>query len=264
MLSAAFASTTAPVEVETFENKNHFLLSLQAQRAAEDLLSKSAPIFIGAGLGYQTKVNEKAFIGSYLVSLNTLFSQQTIKPAVEAVVEETSADGEKSTSGEEAKEEAAKENKVVPQFPNTKIQNFTPTLKVSAFKYLDAGAENRFFVCAGPYASVFFTKTSVTTEVEQKDTEDKEAVKTETVANYTRNGADFGATIGFGVELGDSTEVVNTIKLEYFQPLTHAFMGKVETKTEGEDTPAPSKESLFWNAKYNDFGSLAITYSIGF
>ena len=60
--------------------------------------------------------------------------------------------------------------------------------------------------------------------------------------------------------------MVNTIKLEYFQPLTHAEM-TVDAKkaVENKDgTPGKEVKSLQWNKMYKNLGSVALTYEIGF
>lgn len=239
VLGTAFASNTAPI-IEEKENKGHVLVSVDAARPSKDFFKKDTAILLGAGVGYQTAIDEQAFINSYVVSLSSDFGLKTIKP-----------EAEKAEEGKEAKE--------APKYPYTKILGIAPTLKASAIKYLDPTAENRVFVSAGAYTTTLFTRTATTTELEKK--EDEKAPKTKTQATWANHGVDLGAVLGLGVELGEASGIVNTIKLEYFQPLTHAEMKVKESK---DKTPGKEVRSLEWNKMYKNLGSVALTYEIGF
>ena len=251
VLGTAFASTTAPI-IEEKENKGHVLVSVQAERPSEDFFKKETPVLLGAGIGYQTAVDEQAFINSYVVSLNSNFGLKTILPEV------------KTANADQDKKEAEEAAKEAPKYPSTKILKIAPTLKAAAIKYLDPTAENRVFVSAGGYATGSFTRTAVTTELEKKEEEKK--AKTKTVATWANQGVDLGAVLGLGVELGEASGIVNTIKLEYFQPLTHAEMKVSEKKAKENKDGTPGKEvtSLQWNRMYKNLGTVALTYEIGF
>ena len=233
LLNTVFASSTTDYVTydDVEKNVGHFTISLIANKSTQDLLT-NGPIPAGIGLGYQTQIINGAYIQSALFEVNSTFYGEPLSP---------------NTS-----EEAS-----TAKF----LLNMYPTMKLTGFRYLDSTEDTRLFVCAGPYTSMNIAR--ISESLVQEETE--EAVKVVPTVTYSHTGADFGATIGCGVEIGESAGMINTLKLEYKQPLVNGHMASIEVSQETEtEIEKTVKESLVWNEQYQNLGTLTLTYSVGF
>lgn len=178
-----------------------------------------------------------------------------VEPPAAKQVEEAAVVADTETSAKTEAPEATKESKTesAPASEQT-LTNIHQTLKVSGIRYFDSTEENRLFVCGGPFATIKLDR-------------DIKQVQGKGVASYSNSGVDLGATLGIGVELGEASEIVNTLKIEYYHPLMNVSKGiKTQGKVVSDDTTPTinEKQSLLYSSMFTNLGSIAITYSIGF
>ncbi|MCH9618183.1 MAG: hypothetical protein SP4CHLAM5_03090 [Chlamydiia bacterium] len=264
-----FASNTASaIDYDQEEpNKHHFTLSLQGEKPYSGMFDAKSPVYVGAGFGFQTAIDEDAFIESYSFEADTTmyFESQIIPaptktpdpaPAPDKVTSTETTD--KATLAETTDETTDKATQAAEptkkEIPATKyaLTSISQTFKASGIKYFDSTDENRLFVCGGPFATVRIGRAF-------KD------VNT-SVATYSFSGIDLGASLGVGIELGEPSEIINTLKLVYFQPLMNISKG-IKEGVPTDNTPAigtKQTESILCNSTFKNLGTVALTYSIGF